>query len=80
MNTTKLELLLSTAAFSQASPKLRFNKEGSLLAVATNDNGIKILANTDGHRMVRMLESRAFEGSRGLSEAINIKVIFACFF
>lgn len=57
----------------QASPKLRFNKEGSLLAVATNENGIKILANTDGHRMVRMLESRAFEGSRGLSEAINIK-------
>ncbi|KAG5524381.1 hypothetical protein RHGRI_031142 [Rhododendron griersonianum] len=56
-----------------ASPRLRFNKEGSLLAVTTNDNGIKILANTDGHRMLRMLESRAFEGSRGFSEAINIK-------
>ncbi|KAA8525101.1 hypothetical protein F0562_007035 [Nyssa sinensis] len=55
------------------SPRLRFNKEGSLLAVTTSENGIKILANTDGLRMLRMLESRAFEGSRGLSEAANVK-------
>ncbi|CAN4076348.1 unnamed protein product [Withania somnifera] len=54
------------------SPRLRFNKEGSLLAVSTSDNGIKILANTDGQRMLRMLESRAFEGSRALSD-INVK-------
>ncbi|KAK3037662.1 hypothetical protein RJ639_030439, partial [Escallonia herrerae] len=52
-----------------ASPRLRFNKEGSLLAVTTADNGIKILVNTDGQRMLRMLESRGFEVSRGLSEA-----------
>ncbi|XP_010943652.1 protein TOPLESS-RELATED PROTEIN 2 isoform X1 [Elaeis guineensis] len=56
-----------------ASPRLRFNREGSLLAVTTNDNGIKILANTDGQRLLRMLESRAFEGSRGLSQQINTK-------
>ncbi|KAL6955721.1 Protein TOPLESS-RELATED PROTEIN 2 [Sarracenia purpurea var. burkii] len=56
-----------------ASPKLRFNKEGSLLAVTTSDNGIKILANADGQRMLRMVESKAFEGSRGLSEATNVK-------
>ncbi|CAK9136065.1 unnamed protein product [Ilex paraguariensis] len=56
-----------------ASPRLRFNKEGSLLAVTTSDNGIKILANTEGQRMLRMLESRTFEGSRGLSEAVNMK-------
>ncbi|KAM7493831.1 hypothetical protein LguiB_028440 [Lonicera macranthoides] len=56
-----------------ASPRLRFNKEGSLLAVTTNDNGIKVLANNDGQRMLRMLESRAFEGSRGHSEAVNTK-------
>ncbi|XP_055820977.1 protein TOPLESS-RELATED PROTEIN 2-like isoform X2 [Solanum dulcamara] len=55
-----------------ASPKLRFNKEGSLLAVTTSDNGIKVLANTDGQRMLRMLESRAFEGSRALSD-VNVK-------
>ena len=60
----------------QASPRLRFSKEGSLLAVTTNDNGIKILANTDGQRILRMVDSRTFEGSRGLSEAINVKVIY----
>ncbi|XP_073011720.1 protein TOPLESS-RELATED PROTEIN 2-like [Typha latifolia] len=56
-----------------ASPRLRFNREGSLLAVTTNDNGIKILANTDGQRLVRILESRAFEGSRGSSQQIVSK-------
>ncbi|KAL3497944.1 hypothetical protein ACH5RR_040676 [Cinchona calisaya] len=56
-----------------ASPRLRFNKEGSLLAVTTSDNGIKILANTDGQRLLRMLEGRSFEGFRSLSEAVNVK-------
>lgn len=56
-----------------ASPRLRFNKEGSLLAVTTSDNGIKILANTDGRRLLRMLEGRSFEGSRTISEAVNVK-------
>ncbi|XP_010243111.1 PREDICTED: protein TPR2-like [Nelumbo nucifera] len=56
-----------------ASPRLRFNKEGSLLAVTTSDSGIKILANTDGQRLIRMLESRTFEGSRGPTEPINTK-------
>ncbi|XP_065020995.1 protein TOPLESS-RELATED PROTEIN 2-like isoform X3 [Musa acuminata AAA Group] len=60
-----------------ASPRLRFNREGSLLAVTTSDNGIKILANADGQRLVRMLESRAFENSRGAPQQINanIKVV-----
>ncbi|VAI41235.1 unnamed protein product [Triticum turgidum subsp. durum] len=31
-------------------PRLRFNKEGNLLAVTTLENGFKILANTDGLR------------------------------
>ncbi|XP_039122798.1 protein TOPLESS-RELATED PROTEIN 2-like isoform X2 [Dioscorea cayenensis subsp. rotundata] len=56
-----------------ASPRLRFNKEGSFLAVTTNDNGIKILANADGQRLIRMLESRALEGSRGASQHIHVK-------
>ncbi|XP_011626946.1 protein TPR2 isoform X1 [Amborella trichopoda] len=56
-----------------ASPRLRFNKEGSLLAVTTNDSGIKILANPDGQRLIRMLENRAFEGSRGPSDSMNAK-------
>ncbi|URD97488.1 CTLH [Musa troglodytarum] len=57
-----------------ASPRLRFNREGSLLAVTTNDNGIKILANPDGLRLVRMLENRAFEGPRGSSQQISANV------
>ncbi|XP_042420802.1 protein TOPLESS-RELATED PROTEIN 2-like isoform X1 [Zingiber officinale] len=57
-----------------ASPRLRFNRDGSLLAVTTTDNGIKILANADGQRLVRMLESRGFEGSRGSQQiSTNVK-------
>ncbi|KAF2306653.1 hypothetical protein GH714_020103 [Hevea brasiliensis] len=56
-----------------ASPRLRFNKEGSLLAVTTSDNGIKILANSDGLRLIRMLESRAIDKNRSPSEPINSK-------
>lgn len=58
----------------QASPRLRFNKEGSLLAVTTSDNGIKILANNDGLRLIRMLESRAIDKNRSPSEPMNSKV------
>ncbi|KAG6537079.1 hypothetical protein ZIOFF_002160 [Zingiber officinale] len=57
-----------------ASPRLRFNRDGSLLAVTTTDNGIKILVNTDGQRLVRMFESRGFEGSRGPQQiSANVK-------
>ncbi|KAH9783946.1 protein TOPLESS-RELATED PROTEIN 2 [Citrus sinensis] len=57
-----------------ASPRLRFNKEGSLLAVTTSDNGIKILANSDGVRLLRMLEGRAMDKNRCPSEPISSKV------
>ncbi|KAF5204278.1 Topless-like, partial [Thalictrum thalictroides] len=40
-----------------ASPRIRFNKEGMMLAVSTSDNGIKILANTDGLRLLHSLEA-----------------------
>ncbi|XP_074285239.1 topless-related protein 4-like isoform X3 [Silene latifolia] len=49
-----------------ASPCLRFNKEGILLAVSTGDNGIKVLASTDGVRLVRSIESR-MDSSRAAS-------------
>ncbi|CAA0827363.1 Topless-related protein 4 [Striga hermonthica] len=42
-----------------ASPCIRFSKEGSLLAVSTNDNGVKILANPEGVRLMRSMESRS---------------------
>ena len=49
-----------------------------MLAVTTSDNGIKILANNDGVRLIRMLESRAIDKNRGPSEPINSKVVL-CF-
>ncbi|KAB2065464.1 hypothetical protein ES319_A09G090300v1 [Gossypium barbadense] len=47
-----------------ASPRIRFNKDGSLLAVSANDNGIKILANSDGMRLLRTLENLSYDASR----------------
>ncbi|KAK9735493.1 hypothetical protein RND81_04G209000 [Saponaria officinalis] len=45
-------------------PRLRFNKEGNLLAVSTSDNGIKILATTAGLRSLRTVEAPSFETLR----------------
>ena len=47
---------------TKASPRIRFNKDGALLAVSTNDNGIKILANSDGLRLLRTFENLSFDG------------------
>ncbi|KAH7860735.1 hypothetical protein Vadar_017405 [Vaccinium darrowii] len=40
------------------------------LAVSTNDNGIKILANADGMRLLRTVESRSIDASRFGSPAV----------
>ncbi|KAE9601801.1 putative transcription factor WD40-like family [Lupinus albus] len=53
-----------------ASSCIRFNKEGILLAVSTNDNGVKILANAEGIRLLRTAESRTFDASRAASAAV----------
>ncbi|XP_051144983.1 topless-related protein 2-like isoform X2 [Andrographis paniculata] len=45
-------------------PRLRFNKEGNLLAVTTADNGIKILANSNGMRSLRAADATPFEALR----------------
>ena len=63
----------------QGSPHLRFNKDGSLLAVTTSDNGIKILANADGMRLLRMLESRAFDVSRGQPD-VKVSLLLETYF
>ncbi|KAL9668435.1 hypothetical protein QQ045_002816 [Rhodiola kirilowii] len=52
-----------------ASPCLRFNKEGTLLAVSTNDNGIKVLANVNGTRLLHAMENRMVDPSRVASMA-----------
>ncbi|XVE62238.1 hypothetical protein DITRI_Ditri06bG0102000 [Diplodiscus trichospermus] len=73
MDNTTLLIAVDADGGLPASPRLRFNKEGSLLAVTTSDNGIKILANSDGSRLIRMLESRAVDKSRGPCEPVNCK-------
>ncbi|KAK4491367.1 hypothetical protein RD792_002106 [Penstemon davidsonii] len=55
-------------------PRLRFNKEGNLLAVTTADNGIKILANATGMRSLRTVEAPPFEALRSPMEAAANKV------
>ncbi|PON67014.1 Topless-related protein [Parasponia andersonii] len=55
-------------------PRLRFNREGYLLAVTTTDNGIKILANAVGLKTLKAIESTAFEGLRTPLDAGPIKV------
>ena len=50
-----------------------------MLAVTTSDNGIKILANADGMRLLRMLESRAFDVSRGQSDA-KVSILLEIYF
>eukprot|EP01018_Ginkgo_biloba_P028595 Gb_04053 [translate_table: standard] len=73
MDNTNILTTIDAEGGLPASPRLRFNKEGSLLAVTTNDNGIKILANADGFRLIRMLENRAFEGTRVSSDTMVAK-------
>ena len=67
-----VSMLMSTDADGglPASPCIRFNKEGTLLAVSTNENGIKILANADGVQLVRLIESRAHDASRSASGTV----------
>lgn len=60
---------------SQALPRLRFNKEGNLLAVTTADNGFKILGNAAGLRSVRAIEAPSFEALRMPIDSASIKVI-----
>ncbi|KAE8684086.1 Protein TOPLESS [Hibiscus syriacus] len=42
-------------------PRVKFNKEGNLLAVTTADNGFKILANAVGIRSLRATETSTFD-------------------
>ncbi|XP_047940621.1 topless-related protein 1 isoform X1 [Salvia hispanica] len=64
MDNTQLLHCIDTDGGLPASPRIRFSKNGTLLAVSANDNGIKILANTDGFRVLRASENLAFDASR----------------
>lgn len=40
------------------------------MAVSTSDNGVKVLANTDGIRQLRAVENRPFDNSGSASASI----------
>ncbi|MCH86868.1 topless-related protein 3-like, partial [Trifolium medium] len=71
-----INLITSTDADGglQGLPRLKFNKEGNILAVTTVDNGFKILANATGLRSLRTIETPAFEALRSPIESAAIKV------
>ncbi|XP_004495685.1 topless-related protein 3-like isoform X2 [Cicer arietinum] len=71
-----VNLLTSTDADGglQGLPRLKFNKEGNVLAVTTVDNGFKILANATGLRSLRTIETPAFEALRPPIESAAVKV------
>lgn len=59
----------------KASPRIRFNKEGSVLAASANENRIKILATVDGILLMRTYESHSVIASRAASDFLK-KVTF----
>ncbi|XP_020595497.1 protein TPR3-like [Phalaenopsis equestris] len=69
MDNTNLLTTADAEGGLPASPRIRFNKLGSLLAVSTIDNCIKILANAEGFQLLRSFESRLYSASRLVSEA-----------
>lgn len=76
-NKENYELIIKLGVWSlQNLPRLRFNKEGNLLAVTTGDSGIKILANAAGMRSLRSVEAPPFEALRSAPEPAAIKVLF----
>eukprot|EP00253_Pinus_taeda_P001046 PITA_01046 len=58
MDNVTVFLATSVEGCLPCRPHLCFNKEGSLLAVTTNNNGVKILANKDGLRFLRKPKNR----------------------
>ncbi|MCL7047751.1 hypothetical protein MKW94_009116 [Papaver nudicaule] len=71
MDNTSLLTTIDADGGLPASPRIRFNKEGTLLAVSANDNTIKLLATNDGQRLLRTFENRSFNASRVASETLT---------
>ncbi|RZC50495.1 hypothetical protein C5167_018929 [Papaver somniferum] len=71
MDNTNLLTTIDADGGLPASPRIRFNKEGTLLAVSANDNAIKLLATHDGLRLLRTFENRSFDASRVASETLT---------
>ncbi|KAK4754266.1 hypothetical protein SAY87_002370 [Trapa incisa] len=71
-----IQLLTTTDADGGliACPRIRFSKDGTLMAVSANENSIKILANSDGIRLLRTFESIPFDASRAADSASKPKI------
>ncbi|PWA73375.1 WUS-interacting protein 2 [Artemisia annua] len=73
MDNTSLLTTIDAEGGLPAAPCIRFNKEGILMAVSTKENGIKILANPDGIRLLRTMENnRSFDPSRVASASAAV--------
>ncbi|KAK2659846.1 hypothetical protein Ddye_006379 [Dipteronia dyeriana] len=53
------------------SPRIRFNKDGNLLAASANENKIIILATADGLQLMRPSESHSLFASRRASDVMT---------
>ncbi|GAA0148029.1 hypothetical protein LIER_07579 [Lithospermum erythrorhizon] len=72
MDNTNLMATVDAEGGLPASPCIRFNKEGTLLAVSTSENGVKILANGEGVRLARSIEGRKLDTSRISSVTVSV--------
>ncbi|XP_031279576.1 topless-related protein 1-like [Pistacia vera] len=71
MDNTNLLTTIDAEGGLPASPRIRFNKEGTLLAVSANENRIKILATMDGIMLMRTYESHSLIASRIAPETVT---------
>ncbi|KAF3447082.1 hypothetical protein FNV43_RR12262 [Rhamnella rubrinervis] len=71
MENARLLTIIDAEGGLPACPRIRFNKEGSLLAVSANENRIKILATADGLRLMRTYENQSLICSRNAPETIT---------
>ncbi|XP_044464704.1 topless-related protein 1-like isoform X1 [Mangifera indica] len=71
MDNSSLLTTIDTEGGLPASPRIRFNKEGTLLAVSANENRIKILATVDGIMLLCSNESHSLIASRIAPETVT---------
>ncbi|RDY02902.1 Topless-related protein 1, partial [Mucuna pruriens] len=71
MNNVQLLTSIKLNGILPATPLIRFNRGGYLLAVSANDNGIKILANQDGIRVLVIQEAMQNRARVPIYAAIN---------
>ncbi|GJZ97892.1 topless-related protein 4-like protein isoform X3 [Tanacetum coccineum] len=74
MDNSNLLMTVDSEGGLLTSPIVRFNKDGMLLAVSIHANGIKILANPDGVKLLRTTDNSSFDPS-GVASTPVAKVL-----